>query len=55
MAQKHLEDLGRELGFSSVERDSFQYCGKRMSQDTSGESRFQCRNVTRMFNQFVSR
>lgn len=36
VAQRHLEDLGKELGFGSVERDSFQYCGKRICQDKSG-------------------
>ena len=41
MAQESLADLGKELGFGSLERDSFTYCGKHISQDTEGVIRIQ--------------
>lgn len=40
-AQRSLEDLCKELGFGSLERDSFTYCGKRVSQDSDGVIKIQ--------------
>jgi hypothetical protein len=40
-AQRSLEDLCKELGFGSLERDSFTYCGKRISQDSDGVIKIQ--------------
>ena len=38
-AKKQIEDLGRELGFGSVEEGSFNYCGKKISQLADGTIR----------------
>jgi len=37
--QRHILDLGRELGFGSIEHDSFNYCGKRITQLDDGTIR----------------
>lgn len=38
-AKKQIEDLGRELGFGSVEEGTFVYCGKKISQLADGTIR----------------
>eukprot|EP00435_Cladocopium_sp_Y103_P018581 s757_g4.t1 len=40
-AQEPMADLGKELGFGSLEKDSFTYCGKHISQDSNGVIRIQ--------------
>ena len=35
-AQESLLDLGKELGFGSIDRDEFVYCGKRIKQRSDG-------------------
>lgn len=39
IAKAQILDLGRELGFGSIEHDSFSYCGKRITQLADGTIR----------------